>query len=155
MYRIVIADDEEYVRDLLARNINQTLEDFQVVGKAESGPTALDMLLELQPDILFTDICMPIVDGLEMIRHIQERELPIKTVIISGYDDFAYAKQALSLGVTEYLLKPFLPDELHRVLHKIRAELERQSTLMNNIQDMKNQLEDSRVIVQEQIVWKL
>lgn len=152
MYRIVIADDEEYTRDLLAKNINQSQKEFQVVGKAQDGQEAFALVKELQPDILITDICMPTVDGLELIRRIQESNYSLKTVIISGYDDFAYAKQALTLGVTEYLLKPFSPDELYTVLEKIKAELERQKTLMSNIQEMQEQLEDSRQIYQEQVI---
>lgn len=155
MYRIIIADDEEYVRELLAKNINQTQTEFQVVGKAEDGKQALKQIQELQPDILITDICMPIMDGLDLIRSMQELNLPIKTVIISGYDDFSYAKQAVNLGVTEYLLKPFSPEEVYEVLNKIGTELERQHTLMNNIQDMKNQLAGNRQMLQEQLLKQL
>lgn len=155
MYRIIIADDEEYVRELLAKNINQSQSDFQVIGKAENGQAAIKLVEELKPDILITDICMPLVSGLELIQQIQELGQPVKTVIISGYDDFAYAKQALSLGVTEYLLKPFSPEELYEVLDKIKAELERQKTLMNNIEEMKSQIEDNRHLQQEQVLRKL
>lgn len=144
MYRIILADDEEYVRELLSKNINQSMEGFQVVAKAADGREAVRLVKEYKPDILVTDICMPFVSGLELIRQLQELEHPVKTVIISGYDDFSYAKQALTLGVTDYLLKPFSPDELYEVLNKIRTELERQKTLMNNIQEMKEQLKDSR-----------
>lgn len=155
MYRIIIADDEEYVRELLAKNINRTQTEFQVVGKAKDGKQALEQIQELQPDILITDICMPVMDGLELIRSMQELNLPIKTVIISGYDDFAYAKQAVNLGVTEYLLKPFSSEEVYEVLNKIGMELERQHTLMNNIQDMKNQLAGNRQMLQEQVLKQL
>lgn len=152
MYRIIIADDEADVRELLAKNINQSQTEFQVVATAENGREAIRLVKELKPDILVTDICMPFVSGLELIRQLQELEQPVKTVIISGYDDFSYAKQALTLGVTEYLLKPFSPDELYEVLEKIKTELERQKTMMNNIQEMKEQLKDSRQIFEEQVV---
>lgn len=153
MYRIIVADDEEYVRELLAKNINQSQTEFEVVGKAENGAEAIRLVRELKPDILITDICMPLVSGLELIREIKKLEQPVKTVIISGYDDFSYAKQAVSLGVTEYLLKPFLPDEMYEVLEKIRKELERQKTMLHNIQDMQNQIEDSLILRQE-IFWR-
>ncbi len=155
MYRIVIADDEEYTRDLLAQNINRSQKEFRVVGKARDGEEAFQLVKELEPDILITDICMPIVDGLKLICKIRELNYSLKTVIISGYDDFAYAKRALTLGVTEYLLKPFSPDEVYEVLEKIKTELENQRTLMNNIQEMKDKLEDSRQIFQEQVVKEL
>lgn len=155
MYRIVIADDEEYVRELLAKNINQTENEYEVVGKAENGAQAIELVKELKPDILITDICMPLVSGLELIEKIKELDQSVKTVIISGYDDFSYAKQALTLGVTDYLLKPFLPDEMYEVLDKIRDELERQRTLMHNIEEMQNQLENHVAVMQEHFLRKL
>jgi two-component system response regulator YesN len=155
MYRIVIADDEEYVRELVAKNINQSQSEFEVVGKAENGLHAMELVLSSKPDILITDISMPFMDGLELIRKIQELDQSIKTVIISGYDDFSYAKQALTLGVTDYLLKPFLPSELFEVLNKIKGEIEHQKTLLQNIQSMKNQLEDNRQFLQEHFLKNL
>lgn len=155
MYRIIIVDDEREVRELLAKNINRSQTDFQVIGQAEDGKEAVRLVEELKPDILITDICMPFVSGLDLIRQIQELEHPVKTVIISGYDDFSYAKQAVTLGVTEYLLKPFSPDELYEVLDKIKEELERQRILMNNVQEMKAQLEVGRQLLQEQAVRRL
>lgn len=149
MYRIVIADDEEYVRELVAKNINRSLSEFEVIGKAENGLQAMELVQSSKPDILITDISMPFMDGLELIRKIQELDQSIKTVIISGYDDFSYAKQALTLGVTDYLLKPFLPSELFEVLNKIKGEIEHQKTLLQNIQSMKNQLEDNLQFLQE------
>lgn len=155
MYRIVIADDEEYVRELLAKNINQTENEFEVVGKAENGAQAIDLVKELKPDIMITDICMPLVSGLELIEKIKELDQTVKTVIISGYDDFSYARQALSLGVTEYLLKPFLPDEMYEVLNKIKDELSRQQTLLRNIEEMQNQLENHVAVLQENFFRKI
>ena len=155
MYRIIIADDEEYVRELLASNINRSQKEFEVIAEAGDGREAIELVEKLQPDILIADICMPFVDGLELIRHIRQSSGNIKTVIISGYDDFAYAQQALTLGVTDYLLKPFSPEELYEVLDKIRDELECRKVLMNNIRDMKSQLEDASRISQEHVVQKL
>jgi len=155
MYRIVIADDEEYVRNLLAKHINQAKGDFEVVGKAENGIQALDFIKTLKPDILITDICMPFVSGLDLIKETQEMEEPVKTVIISGYDDFSYAKTALTLGVTDYLLKPFLPEELFKVLNKIKEDLERQKVLLTNMQDMKTQFERNLSFLQERFVQKI
>lgn len=123
MYRIIIADDEEYVRSLLTKNINQSLEDFEVIATAENGEEAVELVESLKPDILITDILMPFLSGLELIRKIQEMNFPIKTVIISGYDDFNYAKQALTLGVTDYLLKPFLRKNYMKFWAKLRMKL--------------------------------
>ncbi len=155
MYRIVIADDEEYVRELVAKNINQSSRDFVVVGKAEDGEEAVRLIEKLEPDILITDICMPRLSGLELVRKIQELDRNIKTVIISGYDDFSYAKQAISLGVTEYLLKPFLPEELYEVLDKIDEELKRRKMLEMNMQEMQNQIRDNLYFRQGDLIRKI
>lgn len=152
MYRVIIADDEEYVRELLPKWINKANLGMEVVGVAEDGEQALDLMETLSPDILITDICMPMVSGLELIKAIQEADNFIKTVIISGYDDFSYAKTALGLGVTDYLLKPFLPDELCKVLNKIKEELDNKEMLLNNMQDMQSQLEDNLMYIQERFI---
>lgn len=149
-YDIVIADDEAFVMEILAKQLNQADGPFHVVGKAENGKQALELVKELKPDILLTDICMPIMDGLELIGEIQKLQLKVKTVIISGYDDFAYAKKAMSLGVTDYLLKPFSKEEVFEVLGKIKEDLDHQNTLMNNIHQMEMALEDSKKLYLEQ-----
>lgn len=152
MYRIVVADDEEYVRDLLVKNINQAQKGFEVIGTAKNGLEAVELVKENKPDILITDICMPKLSGLDLIKMVNDLNLNIKTVIISGYDEFAYAKTAMTLGVTEYLLKPFLPDEMFEVLYKIKEELENQANLMRNMQEMQNQIEKNLVHEQERFL---
>lgn len=154
-YRIVVADDEEYIRELLAKKINEADGGFFVVGTAENGIEALKLAEELRPDILIMDICMPMLGGLDLIRKIQKLDKGMKTVIISGYDDFSYAKQALTLGVKEYLLKPFMPDEVFQVLHKISEELEHQEMLYQNIEEMQQKIDTSQKLYRERFVRKL
>lgn len=155
MYRILIADDEAYIRDLVAKNINQSELDMEVVGCAEDGKEAIDMVKELEPDILITDICMPNISGIDLIKAIKESGVNVKTVIISGYDDFAYAKSAMELGVTNYLLKPFLPDELYEVLGKIKEELENKASLLRNMTELQTQFEDNVLYIQERFIKNL
>lgn len=154
-YNIVIADDEENIRTLLAKNINKSDTEFKVVGTAQDGAEALKLVKELTPSIVITDICMPAMNGLDLIRSIKELDQNIKTVIISGYDEFAYAKTAMKLGVTEYLLKPFLPEELFEVLFKIREELSNQVALKKNLEDMQSQIEADLRYSQERYIKKL
>lgn len=155
MYRILIADDEAYIRDLVAKSINQSSMDMEVVGCAEDGAQAILMVKELNPDILITDICMPMISGLELIKEIKVIGENIKTVIISGYDDFAYAKSAMELGVTNYLLKPFLPDELFEVLEGIIEELENKATLIRNMTELQTHFEDNVLYIQERFLKDL
>lgn len=155
MYRILIADDEAYIRDLVAKSINQSSLGMEVVGCAEDGVSAIDMIKELHPDILITDICMPILSGLDLIKQVKETGTNLKTVIISGYDDFAYAKTAMQLGVTNYLLKPFLPEELFEVLEKIMEELENNASLLRNMTELQTQFEDNVIYIQERFLKEL
>ena len=152
VYHILIADDESYVRDLIAKSINQSSLDMEVVGCAEDGAQAIEMVKKLKPDILITDIYMPFVSGLELIQAVKDTGVDIKTVIISGYDDFAYAKSAMELGVTNYLLKPFLPNELFEVLEKLKEELENNASLLRNMTELQTQFEDNVSYIQERFL---
>ena len=122
MMRIVVADDEVEIRRLVINNLNQTGR-YMVVGEAGTGEEALSEILRTKPDALVTDICMPHMDGLELTAELVRREIPIRVVIVSGYDDFTYAKKAITYGVDDYLLKPFLPSELYTVLDAIATSL--------------------------------
>lgn len=152
MYRILIADDEAYIRNLIAKSINNSDLGMEVVGCAEDGTSAINMIKELQPDILITDICMPMLSGLDLIKEVKDTGTNIKTIIISGYDDFSYAKTAMQLGVTNYLLKPFLPDELFEVLNKIKEELESNASLLRNMSELQNHFEDNVLYIQERFL---
>ncbi len=155
MYRILIADDEADVRDLIAKSINRADLELEVVGCVEDGEEAIKLVHELKPDILITDICMPKVSGLELLQAVKDTGINIKTVIISGYDEFAYARQAMELGVTYYLLKPFLPEEMFEVLRKIRDELDSNASLVKNMEVLKTQFEDNIIFIQEQFLKEL
>lgn len=149
MIKIIVADDEENIRDIVAAYISKVDNNFQVVGRAENGEEALSLVQELEPDILISDICMPGMDGLELIRRVREQKPYIKNIIISGYNEFEYAKTAISLGVEEYLLKPFLPDDLMEILERIKEELNKQSILEKNMLNMQNTIEKNRMKMQE------
>lgn len=139
MYRVMIVDDEDYVRDLLVKNIRSSSLAVEVVAVAGDGKEALKSALHLKPDILITDISMPFMNGLELIKEMQKVGLLSKYVVISGYDEFDYARQAISLGVKDYLLKPFLPRELEEVLEKMINELDSQKTLQQNMSLLRKQ----------------
>ena len=139
MYRIMIVDDEDYVRDLLVKNIRSSSLPVEVVAAAGDGREALESAILLKPDILITDISMPFMNGLELIKEMQKAGLFSKNVVISGYDEFDYARQAISLGVKDYLLKPFLPQELAEVLQKMIQELDSQKALQQNMSLLREQ----------------
>jgi len=122
MIRIVVADDEVEIRRLVINNLNKTGK-YTVVGEAGNGEEALREIIRKKPDVLLADICMPKMNGLALTAELVQRGIPIRVVIVSGYDDFSYAKKAIAYGVDDYLLKPFLPAELYAVLDKISASI--------------------------------
>lgn len=139
MYRVIIVDDEDYIRDLLVKSIRNSALDIEVVAAAGDGEEGLKLILLHEPDIVITDISMPFMNGLEMIKAVQAAGFHTKSVVISGYDEFDYARQAITLGVKDYLLKPFLPKELVEVLQKMIQELDHQKTLQQNMSLLREQ----------------
>lgn len=121
--KLVVVDDEPKIRNGLVRLLGSH-EGWQVSGVFEDAHTALSALYDERADVVVTDIRMPELSGLELIRQIREREPDIHIVILSGYSNFAYAQKAIELGVTRYLLKPTNPRELIAVLEGIEKELE-------------------------------
>lgn len=120
------------------------MEGYQVVGKAYDGLKAAQLVEELRPDIFVTDINMPKLNGLDLLHRVQEMELEIETLVISGYSEFSYAKTAIALGVNDYLLKPFLPDELYEALGKMSAQIEKRKALANDLRQLQQEVDSSR-----------
>ena len=123
-YQVLLVDDEYYVRQSLLRRIrNLENEDFKVIGEAENGEEALDMLRKHDIQLVVTDIRMPVMDGLDLTRKILEQYPHILTVILTGYADFEYARKALRYGAFDYLLKPVSEESLDNLLSRARTRL--------------------------------
>ena len=122
-YRVVVVEDE----NLIAKNISKHIESenpaFKVVGIYSNGEDALKAIKETPPSVVFTDISMPVMNGLELAAKINETMKFIKCVIITGYAEFEYVKEALHYGVEDYLLKPVNPEELRKLLKKLEISL--------------------------------
>lgn len=119
---ILIADDEELVRKGI-RCLLADKGDYKVVGEAENGRDLIDKIMAFRPQVIILDVRMPIMDGLTALEKIKVSFPEVKVVILSGYDDFHLLKRAIQLGVTDYVLKPCNPEELHKVLEKVRSIL--------------------------------
>lgn len=122
-YRVLVAEDEELQLNSLVKKIGGAPYGFRVVGTAQTGAAAMELVDTLRPDVVFTDIRMPVKSGLELLSHIYAAHPYTRTVIISGYSDFAYAKKAISCHVFEYLLKPVTTEDLQGVLLKLSAAI--------------------------------
>lgn len=117
--RVLIVDDEPYMVDYLRKLVDWEQHEFEHVYTAGGGSMARDLLDKYQPELLITDIRMPKISGLDLCRHIFERKYSTKVMILSGYGEFEYAKQAIQYGVSEYLLKPILKEEFEEILEKM------------------------------------
>ncbi|MEK3714428.1 response regulator transcription factor [Paenibacillus sp. FSL R7-0333] len=120
MFKVLLVDDEVYVRKGLLEIIPWEAMKFSVVGEANNGAEALEMIEQLEPDLVITDIRMPTLDGLDLIRSVYaQARLPLIFIIISGFHDFNYAQQALRYGVHDYILKPIDEEEMTAALRKL------------------------------------
>ncbi len=123
MYRILIVDDEpaglNHVRMILQKKCPQ----YKIIGSANNGKEALDMIRRDQPDVLITDIRMPVMNGIEFVELVKQEFPSILAVIVSGYSEFEYAKSALKFGVCDYLLKPLVPSDMQKIMEKLEHRL--------------------------------
>ncbi|MBB6671208.1 response regulator transcription factor [Cohnella nanjingensis] len=123
MYRLMIVEDEQAIHRSLRKLVETSGMDIRIEGEAEDGAEALAMLEETAPDIVVTDIRMPEMDGLAFIKAAREAHPRIRFIILTGYERFDYAREALRYGVSEFLLKPVDPDQFLHTLAKLLGEL--------------------------------
>lgn len=123
MYRVFVVDDEPFIIDGLYDIIDWSGLGLEIVGQAENGQQALDALRTVRADILITDISMPVMNGLELIRAVQEIQPMLKAIILSGYDEFGYLKEGMALGIENYLLKPINLEEFRATLVTVAEKL--------------------------------
>lgn len=132
-YSVVVAEDEELLLHNLVKKVEASDTDFEVVGTAQTGTQVYELVKKLNPDLVITDIRMPVMDGITLIKKIRENYPLIDFIIISGYSDFEYTKSAIQLKVSEYLLKPVDTEELKVALLKIRNAYKLQQSAFEDI----------------------
>lgn len=123
MIKIVVAEDQPLILKDLCHKIMKSDPQAEIVGTATDGQSAYEQVVSLRPDLLFTDIRMPFLTGLELLARLNSENISIHTVIISGFKDFEYAREAMKLGVDEYLLKPLSTDDISYVLEQIKKQI--------------------------------
>lgn len=154
--KVFLVEDEMVIRRGIKNSIDWEKEGYIFCGEASDGELAYPMIIKEKPDILITDIRMPFMDGLELCKLVK-KELPnIKILILSGYDEFDYAKEAIRLGVTEYLLKPIssgkLLEALNGVSESIRREKEDKDLVRKYMEEMRENTEDEKQKFFEQMI---
>lgn len=149
MYKIIIADDESNVREKILLYVEKNKDNFEVIGSYKNGYDALISGVPLKPDLIITDIRMPFISGIELIKEAKTQLPLVQSIIISGYDSFDYAKKAIQLGAIDYLSKPVTLQELTETLTKAKIALDsnrQKDTKLERIDDIA-----SRAIVENDL----
>lgn len=123
-YRVCVIEDEPLMREYLSNNLSDIHCDFEVTATAANGADALNLLNTQSFDLIISDIRMPGYSGLEVVEQLRSVDDDTPVILLTGYDDFSYAKTAIRLGVNDYLLKPLNDSELHNSLNNVKARIQ-------------------------------
>lgn len=129
MIRAILADDEAVILKGLKKLIDWKGLGIELVGEASDGQEALGLILEKRPELAVSDISMPGLNGLELLRQVKEQDVPTQVIFVSGYQEFSYARDAVKYGAVDYLLKPVEPEELVLALQKAMGKIDDQNRL--------------------------
>lgn len=119
MIRVMVIEDEPMVRRGIIQTINWALMGCIVIGEASNGQQGIDLIRELKPDLIITDVRMPRLDGVTMIKHLRSEGCISKFILLTAYSDFSYAQEAIRAGASDYLLKPLKDGELEETIERI------------------------------------
>lgn len=148
MYRVIIIDDEEIIVTGMCKAVPWERYNCQVCGTAHDGQQGLELMRQLKPDILFTDICMPSMSGLSMVAALKSEMPWLQTTILTGFHDFSYAQEAIRLGVVRLLTKPSRMEEIQEAIAAMVANLEQAPPREENHPALEGQFA-GRFIVQQ------
>jgi two-component system response regulator YesN len=156
MFKLMVVDNEFIERKALCILIDKNFKNLlQIIGQAQNGQDAVDMALELKPDIILMDIKMPVLDGLEASELIKETLLNVEIIILTAFDYFEYAKKAIDLQVNQYLLKPISEDKLIATLSKTIKKIEtRQQVKQQNLRNLES-IETLKPLIHKKIIKEL
>ncbi|MDD9268934.1 response regulator [Paenibacillus sp. GCM10023248] len=155
MYTIIIVDDEEAVRESIRATVNWTDCGFELIGSYGDGRDAWESLEHRRPDVIITDISMPHMDGLALAAAVADRYRDIAVVIMTGYGEFEYAKQAVKLKVYDYIMKPVSQEEFTNILALLRKELDEKKLRNADIFRLQSQLNLSLPLLREQFLERM
>lgn len=155
MFKVVVVDDEPIVRKGIVNIINWKAMGCEIVGEAANGVEGMQLIEKFKPDIILTDIHMPEIDGVEMIRRSLELIPWSKIIVLTGYRDFDYIQDALKLGASEYLLKPSKIDEITNAVKKACLELEFQNRRDENIKQLEDHYKKTLPLLKEKLLFDM
>ena len=155
MMKVFLVDDEIAIRETIRNTFPWEDRGFQLVGEAPDGEMALPMIRDLNPDILLTDIRMPFMDGMQLCAGVKRLMPWVGIVILSGYDDFSYARQAISLGVKEYLLKPVTAKELGEALTRVSRQIADERSERESMANLRRRVMSGSQFLKEKLLESL
>lgn len=153
--KLLVADDEYIIRDGIRKQIDWNGLGIELVGAVENGRIALELLKNDTIDILLTDIHMPFMDGIQLCREARKLHPNIKIVVLSGYEEFEFAKQALELSVMKYILKPFTRKELEEAVLQAKNEVTAHRMMETTLQVTMERLQESFPLLREKVLTRL
>ena len=146
-YKVIVVEDEALIRRNIVKKIEALNLGFIVVGSASDGESALNLIETELPQLVITDIQMPIMNGLDLVKSLYFSYPNIKVIILSGFHEFEFARQAIQYGVNDYLLKPVIIEQLSTALTKIKLQLDSNLTSLSTLANIK-----SKHVVPEDLV---
>lgn len=155
LYKVILVDDEEDVRVSIEKKVNWKELGFELVGSVSNGEEALELTEQMSIDVVMTDIKMPFMDGLTLCSKVKNSYKNTKVVLLSGFDDFEFAREAIHLEAEEYLLKPIGAQDLENVFHKIKDNLDKELDERRNIENLREYYNNSLPMLKEQLLTGL
>ncbi|MNO36149.1 HTH-type transcriptional regulator YesS [compost metagenome] len=153
MLTMIVADDEPFIRRSLIHVFNWQEEfGIEIIGEASDGQEAYELCMELQPDILFTDIMMPMLGGLEVAEKLKAGNCRTRIIIISGAQDFSYAQSALKVNAEGYILKPVKLPELREVFQEVVSRLREEKDHQMNVEQLRKQVQSNMPLIREKFL---
>ncbi|MDL4840682.1 response regulator [Aquibacillus rhizosphaerae] len=155
MKKVFLVDDEKVIREGIGKSINWKKEGFEYCGDAPDGEIALPLIEKSKPDIVITDIKMPFMDGLQLSRILRDKLPDLKIIILSGHDEFEYAREAMRAQVSEYCLKPVTAFDLLEILHKVSDQIDIEEWEKKQLTDLKNQALENASLTKNHFLGEL
>ena len=152
MYKIFLVEDEIVIRESIRDSIPWEETEFIFIGEAPDGEIALPLIQKMKPDILITDIKMPFMDGLELSSFVKKTMPDVKIIMISGHPEFSLAKQAISIGIEEYVLKPVNSEELLMVLRKVVKIIEKEKNNLEKLESANQYMMENYELVKQKVL---
>ncbi|MDR2446694.1 MAG: response regulator [Treponema sp.] len=149
MLKVFLVEDEIVVREGIRNSVPWGKTAYILAGEAPDGEMALPIIQDIKPDIIITDIRMPFMDGLALSRIVRKTLPWIKIIILSGHDEFEYAREALSIGVEGYLLKPVSSDDMLKALDKVALRISEEQANLRDIENLKEKLRDASSLLRD------